>query len=106
MKLAKSECYLQCMRLQRHEFYQEAEWIYRDLTNPKDVLPSHIVQFIKTLLNKTDEKLECPICLTVIPTEKIEIARCGHAFCNDCMKKINQCAMCRRPLNEIYDRTY
>lgn len=105
MKLARRESYFQRNLRLRHEFYQEAEWMYRDAETTKKLLPTHHVEFIKTLLKETKKKLACPICLEVIPTDKLKISLCGHAFCNDCLQKIDKCAVCRRPLEEIFNET-
>ena len=103
MKLASHGSHFQRNLRLRHEFYQEAESMYRDLEPTQKRLPVHTVEFIKTLLKKTNERLACPICLQAIPTDKLQMTVCGHAFCNTCIQKIDTCAVCRRPLDEIFN---
>ena len=43
----------------------------------------------------------CPICLTPIPEEKINILSCGHKICSECILKFiefnNKCPICNLP---------
>ena len=43
----------------------------------------------------------CPICLTPIPEEKINILSCGHKICSECILKFiefnNKCPICNSP---------
>ena len=43
----------------------------------------------------------CPICLTPIPDEKINILSCGHKICSECILKFiefnNKCPICNSP---------
>ena len=42
----------------------------------------------------------CPICLTSIPEEKINILSCGHKICSECITKFiefnNKCPICNK----------
>ena len=42
----------------------------------------------------------CPICLTQIKEEKINILSCGHQICEDCIEKLiefnNKCPICNK----------
>ena len=42
----------------------------------------------------------CPICLTQIPEEKINILSCGHKICSECIPKFiefnNKCPICNK----------
>ena len=42
----------------------------------------------------------CPICLTPISSEKINILSCGHKICSDCIQKFiefnNKCPICNK----------
>ena len=41
------------------------------------------------------EKIECPICME---HEKIMILTCGHAFCYNCVIKLDNCHVCRKSI--------
>lgn len=41
-------------------------------------------------------KTECPIC---IENEKIMVIKCGHTFCYNCVINLENCSLCRKPIN-------
>jgi Zinc finger, C3HC4 type (RING finger) len=44
------------------------------------------------------QNVECPICL-INPKDRIMVP-CGHCFCDSCSKRIEMCAICRRPIQQ------
>lgn len=64
-----------------------------------DDLPIHLVSEIETLHAELQKQIQCPICMEVIQTGKLKITICGHKFCEDCFKELDNCAMCRRKFN-------
>ena len=39
--------------------------------------------------------LECPVCMETIKSLPVYQCANGHALCNDCIKKLNNCPICR-----------
>ena len=64
-------------------------------------MPEHIRRELISLLEQVKKKINCPICLDVIPTGEIDMTQCGHKFCKTCMNKLKetpqpQCSICRK----------
>ena len=71
----------------------------QQLTEP----PIHIINELKEMYEKEKKIIECPICLEVIPTDKLEFSTCLHRYCGDCLDQLKQqpnpkCAVCRKKL--------
>ena len=52
------------------------------------------------MVKELKKKLECPICLNIIDEGKLKIIGCGHKYCEDCLSKIDKCAICRRNIRK------
>ena len=51
------------------------------------------------IFNNGDVGLNCPICLE--RNEDIyAITTCGHIFCKECINRIKECSLCRKPFND------
>jgi len=61
-------------------------------------IPPFIHEEIRNLLKKTSDEISCPICLEELEVEQIKFSSCGHKFCESCLSKIDECAVCRRKL--------
>jgi len=65
-------------------------------------IPPHILTEITDMYEKLKIKVECPVCMELIPNDTLKISRCGHKYCNGCFDKLvetsNKCAMCRKQL--------
>jgi hypothetical protein len=65
-------------------------------------VPEHIKLELIEMINELKKEIECPVCLSIIPTDNLAISRCGHKYCKGCidtMKERNlNCAICRETL--------
>ena len=41
---------------------------------------------------------ECPICYEELSKDDIKFASCGHKYCETCLSKIDNCAICRKKI--------
>ena len=57
-------------------------------TSNKKQNPSDIGEYLKDLL-------ECPVCLETIKSVPVYQCANGHVICKDCIKKLNNCPICR-----------
>jgi hypothetical protein len=64
----------------------------------KDHIPDFVINEIKELLTEVKKEVECPICFEEIKSENIKFSSCGHKFCETCLSKINECAVCRKKI--------
>lgn len=64
----------------------------------KDHIPDFVVNEIQELLKELKREIECPICLTELKSDEIKFSSCGHKYCQDCLSKINECAICRKKI--------
>ena len=66
-------------------------------------IPNHIILEITGLYDDMKKVVDCPICLEVIPNDKIKFTSCGHKYCEPCLKQLKsqpspKCAMCRKKI--------
>ena len=64
----------------------------------KDHIPDFVINEIQGLLKELKKEVECPICYEEIKSEDIKFSSCGHKFCETCLSKINECAICRKKI--------
>ena len=74
----------------------------QELSKLKDI-PVHILNELVELYDIAKKEVECPICLEIIPTDKIKFSSCGHKYCEVCLNTLksqnpSKCAICRRRL--------
>jgi hypothetical protein len=67
-------------------------------TKENEVFPIFVQNEIRELYSLVNKELECPICLDTIKKEELVFSPCGHKFCDDCYKKIDNCAVCRKKI--------
>ena len=58
-----------------------------------------VTEFINNHL-PTDDDYKCPICLELLG-EPMQIP-CGHRVCNNCIKPIKECPLCRLKITIIF----
>lgn len=63
---------------------------------------AHIPEFVKTeiteMIKQLKKSVECPICYEELPADKIKFSNCGHKYCETCLSKIKECAICRKKI--------
>ena len=59
-------------------------------------LPKCLVDEFMEMTLKLKKSVECPICFQEII--ELSITGCGHKYCNECFKKIDTCAICRKKI--------
>lgn len=64
----------------------------------KDHIPDFVKNEITSLLKELKKEVECPICFEELKSEDIKFSSCGHKFCESCLSKINECAICRKKI--------
>lgn len=79
---------------------------YYDLVNnmisggaEKEIIPEFVINELRDLYEKTKKQIECPICFKELKIkEDIKFSNCGHKFCEVCLSKIENCAICRKKI--------
>mgnify|MGYP003653623900 CR=1 FL=1 len=64
----------------------------------KDHIPEFIKNEIKGLIEELKKSVECPICYEELKSDEIQFSGCGHKYCGECLKKLDNCAVCRRKI--------
>ena len=68
----------------------------------RDEEKAHIPDFVKNelteMIKELKKEIECPICYDILEPEKIKFSSCGHKYCETCLSKINECAICRKKI--------
>ena len=93
----------------QHEIHQS--YLYRinefqqklkDIEESNEI-PNHIISEITSLYTDMKKVVDCPICLEVIPNDKIKFTGCGHKYCESCLLQLKaqnnpKCAICRKKI--------
>ena len=78
--------------------YERVNGVMIDEAGLPDFVKIEMMEMIKEL----KKKIECPICLEVIEVDHLDISKCGHKYCKDCLGRLKQstkkCAVCRKKL--------
>ena len=61
-------------------------------------IPDFIKNEITEMIKELKKQIECPICYEELPADKIKFSSCGHKYCETCLSKINDCAICRKKI--------
>lgn len=61
-------------------------------------IPDFMKNEIKELLKELKKEIECPICYEELKSDEIKFSSCGHKYCESCLSKINECAICRKKI--------
>ena len=85
-------------------FYQEAtkshqremEYLKKiEMLSSSDGIPEFVLNELKELIIQVKKEIDCPICYEPI-TDDIKFSSCGHKYCQTCLTKITECAVCRK----------
>jgi len=68
-----------------------------------DDIPLHIKNEYVAMVKELNKKISCPLCLEIIDPANLKLTNCGHKYCNDCFKKLeesgyNECSVCKKKL--------
>jgi hypothetical protein len=100
----------QLERSERGRKYAWAQYFNAQRENHNDTIeqvntlehsvPTMIQNELKEYYDKLKTKIECPICLETIPTNRLDWSKCGHKYCKECLITLKRqtnpkCAMCR-----------
>lgn len=68
------------------------------ITKQDKFIPTFFMNFVKELMDASNIKNECSICLDTLHSENIFILPCFHILCIECNNKIraNKCPFCRK----------
>jgi hypothetical protein len=61
-------------------------------------IPEFVKNEITELLKELKKEIECPICYEELKSDEIKFSSCGHKYCQDCLSKIEECAICRKKI--------
>ncbi len=64
----------------------------------KDHIPDFVKNEITSLIAELKKQVECPICLEELKPDEIKFSSCGHKYCQTCLSKIKECAICRKKI--------
>lgn len=64
----------------------------------KDHIPEFLKNELIEMYDKLKKEVECPICFTELKSNEIKFSSCGHKFCEECLSKLDNCAVCRKKI--------
>jgi len=64
----------------------------------KEILPEFVETEMKELYSQLKKTVECPICFEEINKDTMKFSSCGHKYCETCLSKISECAVCRKTI--------
>ena len=96
--------YNECKRSHKDyiELYEKHKKMCEELEQLTEP-PIHLINELKEQYIKDKKQIDCPICLEIIPIDKLSFSSCCHKYCGDCLKQLQQqptpkCAICRKKL--------
>jgi len=95
-------CYYRAEAM-NHQLHLDYMKIIKSLENEiksedRHSVPDFVVNEIQGLLTELKKQVECPICYEELNAEEIKFSSCGHKYCESCLSKINECAICRKKI--------
>ena len=70
-----------------------------------EAVPQFIKDDMEQMIVKLRLEIECPVCMEIIDAQggQLEITKCGHKFCKDCIKRVKEsesptCPTCRKTI--------
>ena len=86
-----------------HELHMEYMLRIKELNDSmegrdEDHIPDFVKNEITSLIAELKKQVECPICLDELKSDQIKFSSCGHKYCETCLSKINECAICRKKI--------
>jgi late competence protein required for DNA uptake (superfamily II DNA/RNA helicase) len=60
--------------------------------------PSFVANELRDLMISLKKQIECPICMDELNAKDIKFSSCGHKYCQTCLSKLDECAVCRKKI--------
>ena len=77
---------------------EQIEKLKNQIKGEDEGIPEFMKNEITDLLKELKKDIECPICYEDLKSDEIKFSSCGHKYCQDCLSKINECAICRKKI--------
>ena len=71
---------------------------YQEINEGGEPLPKSFTDWVMELMSQLKLKIECPVCLEIIPEGGLKITNCGHRYCQTCFERLDKCAICRKKI--------
>ena len=82
-----------------NDLYAKIDLLKNQIKGEDDgAVPEFMKNEITDLLKELKKEVECPICFDIMKSEDIKFSSCGHKYCETCLSKINECAICRKKI--------
>jgi len=62
------------------------------------VFPVFLQEELRDLMISLKKQIECPICMDELDAKDIKFSSCGHKYCQTCLSKLDECAVCRKKI--------
>jgi hypothetical protein len=70
----------------------------KDAVKERDI-PQHIKDELIEMAKQLNKKYECAICMSMPEPDDVELTKCGHRFCKECLTEAKKhsplCPVCR-----------
>ena len=84
---------------EKHEYQLQVFELFSKLKDVnEDVVPAFLINELKEMYDITQKEIECPICFVELKKDDIKFASCGHKYCEECLNKLDNCAICRKKI--------
>ena len=84
---------------EKHEYQLQVYELFNKLKEEGEgKVPDFLISELKEMYNITKKEIECPICYEDLKPDEIKFASCGHKYCETCLSKIDNCAICRKKI--------
>ena len=84
---------------QRDTLYLEAiHDLKLKLEETETEFPAFVANELRDLMISLKKQIECPICMDELDAKDIKFSSCGHKYCQTCLSKLDECAVCRKTI--------
>ena len=84
---------------EKHEYQLQVIELFSKIKElSEEKVPDFLIQELKDMYEETKKEIECPICYEELSKDDIKFASCGHKYCETCLSKIDNCAICRKKI--------
>ena len=88
-----------------HQFSDRNRQLRENLNDPNLQMETLDITYLKSqfieMYDKLKEYSECPVCYETLTKDNIEVPKCGHIICKQCVERIKEtatpvCPNCRK----------